>query len=150
MTLLVSSSASCVMAVNSCDSVDTVCLDKLDDGKDLTDEPGQPAVAVAATPTASRQRAPSKRKRAAAADASASVSAVTSPVRTLQQAAPAARTRAPTGRRGPTAATGSSRTVLGDTTNTQATAAPGTGSAVHKPAPKRPRLEKASAAGRSE
>ncbi|KAI8923422.1 hypothetical protein BC831DRAFT_36353 [Entophlyctis helioformis] len=77
MTLLVSPSASCVMAVNSCDSVDTVCLDYLDDDKDLAGEHGQPTVAVAATPTASRQRAPSKRKTPAAAGASASVLAVT-------------------------------------------------------------------------
>ncbi|KAI8923285.1 hypothetical protein BC831DRAFT_40768 [Entophlyctis helioformis] len=108
MSLLVSSTASCAMAVNSCDSVDTVCLDYLDDDKYLVDEHGQPAVAVAATPTASRQRASSKRKRAAA-DASASVPAVTPAVRTLQQAAPAAHTSAPTGCRGTAAATGSGR-----------------------------------------
>ncbi|KAI8923347.1 hypothetical protein BC831DRAFT_437096 [Entophlyctis helioformis] len=44
----------------------------LDDDKYLTDEHGQPSVAVAATPTASRQRAPSKRKRAAAGASSPS------------------------------------------------------------------------------
>ncbi|KAI8928961.1 hypothetical protein BC831DRAFT_44973 [Entophlyctis helioformis] len=131
MSLLVSPSASCVMAVNSCDSVDTVCLDNLDDDKYLAGEHGQPTVAVAATPTASCQRATSKRKRAAAADASAFVSAVTLAVRTLQQAASAAHTRAPTGRRRPTTTTDSLRTVLGDTTNTQTTAAPWIGSAVH-------------------